>query len=298
MRMGRRAWLGLLAMLGLAAGVHGLLLMRHAPDAAPVAATPPSPWRVTETAHYRIASLATPEQTARTGEAMEHLRAAFLRTFADLPDASKPHPKLRLTLYGTRAQFKAQNRSIAWAEALYRAGECRAYVADGANPYHWMAHEATHQLAREVMRFKKVKWIDEGLASYFGASVLDAEGLHPGTLDTNTYPLWWLSQFHFTGNLESDARTGRIIPLKQLIEDTGPPIASHVNLYYIEYWSLTHFLLHFENGRHAAGFKRMLRNGATLRDFEREIGPVASVQVDWYAWLRKQQASVWQVPAG
>lgn len=295
MRIGRRGWLALLAVLGLGAAVHGSMLLRHAPAAA--TDPPPSPWRITETAHYRIASLATPEQTARTGEAMERLRAGFLHTFGDLPAANAPHPKLRLTLYATRGQFKAQNRSIPWAEALYRAGECRAYIAEGANPFHWMSHEATHQLAREVMRFHKAKWIDEGLASYFGASRMDARGLYPGTLDFNAYPLWWLSQFHFTGNLESDARTGRIIPLRQLIEDTGPPIASHVNLYYIEYWSLTHFLLHFEQGRYAAGYKRLLQHGASLEDFEREIGPVLSVQVDWYAWLREQQAKAWVVQA-
>jgi hypothetical protein len=160
-----------------------------------------------------------------------------------------------------------------------------------------MAHEATHQLSREVMGFQKARWIDEGLAAYFGASRFEADGLHPGTLDTNAYPIWWLSQFRFTGNLEADARDGRIIPLRALIDDTGPPMASHVNLYYIEYWSLTHFLLHFDNGRYAAGYKRLLQHGATAADFEREIGPLWAVQAEWYAWLRKQQASVWATPS-
>ena len=210
----------MVALLGVAAAVHGLMLSRNerATAPTPTQASPNSvdPWKTTETAHYTIASLASPEETARTGKAIEQLHAAFLETFADLPAARASHRKLRVTLYATRGEFKAQNPFPAWAEALYRAGECRAYVGGGPNPYHWMAHEATHQLSREVMGFQKARWIDEGLAAYFGASRFEADGLHPGTLDTNAYPVWWLSQFRFTGSLEADARDGRIIPLRAL----------------------------------------------------------------------------------
>ena len=120
-----------------------------------------------------------------TGTAVEQLHVAWSQVFADMP---RTHAPLRLVLYRTRAEFKANNRGVPWAEAIYRTPECHAYVADGPNRVHWMVHEAAHQLSREVMGFKRERWIDEGLAGYFGASRIDAQGLHPGTLDPNTYP--------------------------------------------------------------------------------------------------------------
>ena len=110
-----------------------------------------------ETAHYTIGSTATRAQTAQTGDAMEHLHAALPAEDRRNVSAT-PRAKLQLRLYGTRAEFKAFNRQPAWAEALYRQPECRAYVGDGPNPYHWMLHEGAHQLAREVAGFQRARW--------------------------------------------------------------------------------------------------------------------------------------------
>lgn len=290
MSLPRRILLPLVALIALGIAVHGWILAQRR-DSHPARFTPATQtaWPETRTRHYLIVSDAPAEQVAMTGVAVEHLHAAWARVFDTMPAA---HAPLRLVLYRTRGEFKANNRAVPWAEALYRRPECHAYVADGPNRYHWMVHEAAHQLSREVMGFKQARWIDEGLAAYFGASRIDAQGLHPGTLDANAYPLWWLPQFKWTGNVEQDVRTGRLIPLRALIEDKGPPIAAYVNLYYVEYWSLAHFLLHGENGRYAAGYKRLLANGATLADFEREIGPAWQVQIAWYAWLRAQRAAM------
>ena len=311
MQIDRRMALPMLALLALGIAVHGWILTQR--KAAPVASVEPEAstadapratrapmpegWSETRTAHYLVVSNASNEHIAGTGVAVEHLHDAWTKLFADMPASQREHPPLRLVLYRSRTEFKANNRQTAWAEAVYRPPECHAYVGDGPNPYHWMVHEAAHQLAREMMGFRRTRWIDEGLAGYLGASRIDAQGLHPGTLDASTSPLWWLPQVHWTGNLEADVRDGRIIPLQALIDDTGPPIAAYVNLYYIEYWSLTHFLLHAENGRYVAGYKRLLANGASAEDFEREIGPIWEVQIAWYAWMREQRAAMLSVDA-
>ncbi|WP_244858735.1 MULTISPECIES: DUF1570 domain-containing protein [Lysobacteraceae] len=285
-------WLLLIAMVALVAAVHGWMLDRPGKAAVPVVQKhAPRDGQVIETTHYLVRSNATMEQTRATGEAVEKLHAAYLAQFAHLPHTTPP-AKLQLVLYGTRSEFKAWNSAIPWAEARYVPPECRAYVADGANPYHWMLHEAAHQLAQEVMHFQRAKWIDEGLAGYFGASRIDATGLHPGDADRNAYPIWWLPQLRFSGNLASDVQTGRVIPLKALIDGSGPPIASYVNLYYVEWWSLVHFLLHHDGGKYAPGFERLLQHGASVADFEREIGPLWAVQVEWYAYLLAQQEAL------
>jgi hypothetical protein len=105
-----------------------------------------------------------------------------------------------------------------WAEAYYLRPICYAYYAKGEkNPYHWMIHEATHQLNAEVSGFKKAKWIDEGLATYFGSSRIERHKLIPGKIDPDTYPIWSLSNSGLRGNLNADIEDGRWIPIRAII---------------------------------------------------------------------------------
>jgi hypothetical protein len=156
------------------------------------ATQPPLPdgARMVETLHYLIQSSASVEQTAQVAEAAETLHAAYTRFFAGAPGVQLTAQKLQLVLYKDQTEFKSHNRSSPWAEAYYLTPRCHAYYTDGANPVHWMIHEATHQLNREVAHFKKTKWIDEGLAAYFGTSRIADNTLTPGRIDPDTYPIW------------------------------------------------------------------------------------------------------------
>ena len=95
-----------------------------------------------------------------------------------------------------------------------------------------------------------------------------------------------------SGDLDRDIAQHRIIPLRALIEGTGPPIAQQVNLYYIEFWSLTHFLLHHDQGRYAKAYRTLLEGDGTLAEFEAVVGPVERVQAEWYAHLRAQASAL------
>lgn len=238
-----------------------------------------------ESAHYRVTSTATPQQTQSVLAAAEALYAAYAQSFDLQQEAG--HGKYQLMLYGSRAEFRAHNRSSAWAEAYYLAPTCYAYYAEGvANPHHWMVHEATHQLNHELAGLKPAKWVNEGLASYFSASRLQAGRLHPGSIDPSTYPIWWLGDLGLSGDVQADIRDGRLVALRTLIASNDrADINRRFNAYYIGYWSFTHFLLHGEDGRYAAGFRALIRDGGTLADFERRIGPVDAIQAQWYEHL-------------
>ena len=245
------------------------------------------------TAHYAIASFATAEQTTQVADAVEALHGAFLEFFPGVPSQRPDGRKLQLVLYRDQAHFKANNRSKPWAEAYYRPPTCFAYYAVGErNPYHWMLHEATHQLHHELAGFSRAQWLGEGLASYFGASRIVTGTLMPGTVDAGAYPIWWLPSLALSGDLDRDIAQRRIIPLRALIEGTGPPIAQQVNLYYIEFWSLTHFLLHHDQGRYAKAYRTLLEGDGTLAEFEAAVGPVERVQAEWYAHLRAQVSAL------
>jgi Protein of unknown function (DUF1570) len=253
-------------------------------------APPPPNARIHETPRYRIITTADAAQTVEVARAVESLHDRYLDFFRDqLPAQNKNglSTKLKLTLYRDRAQFQAYNTSMPWAEAYYRRPMSHAYYVNGApNPYHWMVHEATHQLNAEVARFKKAPWIDEGLGTYFGTSRFVNGTLRLGDIDKDTYPIWWLPTFPISGDLDADIVEERWIPLRTFLTGkNAPPMAGRVNQYYMQYWSLTHFLFHYDGARYATAYKQLIAEGGTLANFEKRIGSVDRVQREWYGYL-------------
>lgn len=244
---------------------------------------------VKETDHYRIHYTGTAEQADRVGSAAEKLYAAYTSVFP--PTAAAAQGKLILVLYKDRTEFKSNNRSSAWAEAYYIKPACYAYFdATAENPYHWMMHEATHQLSRQISGFRRNRWIDEGLASYFSASRLAESGLQLGTIDANAYPIWWVGRFQLTGDAARDVAAETFIPIEVLLTGKGgPDVDLKFNLYYVDAWSLTHFMFHYENGKYAQAYKEFLAQGATLDAFVSLVGSLERVQEEWYRYLLELQ---------
>ena len=257
---------------------------------------PHLPPRVVDTAHYRIRSAATDAETRAVGQAVESLYEAYVAAFG--PGA--PQARLELVLYRDQAEFKANNRSSAWAEAYYREPRSYAYPGNGDNPHHWMLHEATHQLLRQASGFRLRRWINEGVASYFGAGTLRQGRLDPAIPDPRAYPIWWLASAGLSGDLQADIDRGVVIPLAQIVEETGPPIAGNVNAYYIHYWGLAHYLMHGEGGKYREAFLALVARGGDPAEFRRLIGPYDRVQAGWYAHLRglvRQRAAAADSPS-
>ncbi len=243
-----------------------------------------------ETDHYRIYSTATRAQTLRVAERMEILHAAYTTFFGGMLSVQGREAKLKVKLYKDRREFKQLNKDISWEEAFYREPYCHAYYpARKPNPYHWMVHEGTHQLNNEAAHFKIAMWIDEGLAAYFGTSTIKDGKMMLGQSDADTYPIWWLPRMSLAANIEQDLKEGNIIPLRSVITGRGGPnINEEVNLYYIHYWSLTHFLFHYNNGVYSAGFRHVIDEGGSLESFEKRIGPLDRIQAEWYGHLQRQ----------
>lgn len=284
----------LLIVIGLGIGAFSW----HAEDAARAARVkkrtelliPPNA-AMRETDHYRIHYTAAAEQADRVASAVEKLYAGYTSVFP--PTGAAAPGKLILVLYRDRTEFRSNNRSSAWAEAYYIKPACYAYFdAEAENPYHWMLHEATHQLARQVSGFRRNRWIEEGLASYFSASKLDASGVQLGTLDAKAYPIWWVGHFQLTGDPARDAAAGKFIPIEVLLTGQGGPNPDlKFNLYYVDAWSLTHFMFHYENGKYADAYKQFLAQGSTLDAFVSLIGPIEKIQAEWYQYLQEQARS-------
>ncbi len=253
-----------------------------------------------ETEHYAIRSSATLAQTEDAACALETLYAEYMKLLKDLRGGAESDEPLEVCLYGNRAEFRRFNPAAGWAEAFCRAGECHAYFGTREpNPYHWLLHEAVHQLNRRVAHLDLAKWADEGLAGYFGASRYADGVFQLGQPDPNAYPIWWVYEMGLSGDLEADIRAGRIIPLRAIVTGRGgPDLDEEFNLYYIHWWSLTHFLMEHDSGALRSDCLEVIREGGSLEAFEEHIGPVEQVQSRWFEYLcelcRQATAGEWE----
>lgn len=255
----------------------------------------PRPWHPAfqlEAAHHIVYSTAAREQTDHALHALELLYHAYTNRFGGLPQLQRAHAKLQMKLFKDRAEFHRINPDIGWGEAFYRRPFCRAYFSVGENnPYHWMLHESVHQLNEEVAHFKLEKWLDEGLATYFAASRLSVTNLTVGRVDLDAYPVWWLDEIATNADLGENLRNGSVIPLRSILTNHGGPgLNSHFNLYYLHWWTLTHFLFESEPYRERA--VALAESGRGLAAFEKIIGPVEQVQAEWHAYVRRLKAAL------
>jgi hypothetical protein len=203
----------------------------------------PRPWNpafTVTTPHFTIFSSAPTSQAELVGVTVEQLYAAYSNQFGTLRGFTPNHPRLKMKLYKNRKEFRRVNPNLGWAEAFYREPYCQAYYSETEiNPYHWMVHEAVHQLNNEVAHIDPVKWLEEGLAEYFSTSRFTRGRLAIGQIDPNTYPIWWLETIATSPNLETNIQNGSVIPLRAIISGKdGPSMKRHFNLYYLHWWTL------------------------------------------------------------
>jgi hypothetical protein len=253
----------------------------------------PRPWNptiVVSTRYYEIASTADSNAVTEIGQVMEVLYTAYSNKFWTI--IKFDHPKLKVRLYKSRDEFKRVNPGVRWAEAYYSRGLCHAYYSEKeVNPYHWMVHEGVHQLNAEAGHFHLEKWLEEGLANYFSCSRIRSNHLAIGTIDLNTYPVWWLDEIAKSPNLQTNLANHSIVPLRAIITNQGgPSLDENFNLYYLHWWTLTHFI--FEHPVYSKHALELVKRGGDLQSFEKLISPVDKIQIEWHDHVRHIKTTV------
>lgn len=229
---------------------------------------------------FVVYSTATADQTAEICTVSEAVYTAFREFFGADHALPEEHDALLVRLFGTRDEFRhVVLDDEGWAEGIYDGLYCNMYYdPEAASPYHWFIHEATHQLNWEVARLNNVQWLEEGIASYFGTSrYVDGE-LRLGEPDADTYPVWWMPEW--------DLDT-QVIPLEDIVAgEGGPSMDEYFNYYYLEWWTLTHFLVHADGGQHLAALHQMFDDpGLDVPAFEALVGEMGTVESEWRAWV-------------
>ncbi|MBN2180334.1 MAG: hypothetical protein JW715_00360 [Sedimentisphaerales bacterium] len=266
----------------LAAFFAGSLFYRQRPDSNINTEEPAK-----ETEHYIIYSTATDEQTEEIASVAEIVYDGYRKFLAQLGKTIEPHPKLKMKLYKDREEFRRCNHVTNWYEAFYRRPYCyQYYSSQEKNPYHWAMHEATHQLNYEAANLSLLQWVSEGIACYIATSKIAEKSLQTGEIDRNTYPVWWLHIIAASGDLQTDKDNLSIIPLRAIISGQGgPDLNEYFNLYYLHWWSLTHFLMNYNDGQYRDGFGRLISEQGTLLSFEKNIGKIEDIELQWYQYV-------------
>lgn len=255
----------------------------------------PRPWTPTTTlhrAHHTILSTATAEQTEEVARALELLYLAYSNRLGGLASFHRDSPRLKVKVYRDRNEMRWIHPDLDWAEAFYRKPYCHAYLASAEkNPYHWILHEATHQLNTEVACIRPARWLEEGLANYFATSRLSSNGLQLGTVDSATYPVWWLHELATSADLEENLRNGSVIPLRAILSDRGgPSMRRYFNLYYLHWWTLTHFLCH--SPKYSGRVLDLIRRGGDPQACEEILGPLDPLEREWHAYVLELKGQI------
>jgi hypothetical protein len=247
-----------------------------------------------ETEHYIISSSATPRQTEEIADVAEIVYAGYKDFIGQLKKEISPHPKLQMKLYKDREEFRRCNRITNWYEAYYSYPYCYQYYSSNEkNPHHWAMHEAAHQLNNEAAHLTLPQWLDEGIACYIATSKIADKSLHPGDVDKNTYPIWWLKIIATTGDIQTDKENKSITPLRAIVSgQNGPDLNTYFNLYYLHWWSLTHFLMNYGNGQYRDELSKLISENGTLSSFESNIGNIETIERQWYQYLRELKAKL------
>lgn len=173
-------------------------------------------------------------------------------------------------------------------------GSALAFYTGGLNARrveHVLQHEGFHQVAFALFGGNLPPWVNEGLAEFFGEGIMVGRKLVIGQSNPRVIQ-----------NIRDAIETNAHIPFRQMLTMDGLAWNENVKggnarLQYEQAWSMIHFLVYGENGRHDGEFFDYLRYLNTGFDsytsFVRAFGSddIEQFEADWKAHAMAQTPS-------
>lgn len=231
-------------------------------------------------AHYQMWSTAPQARARQALDAAEALHTSWVAWTGTAKPAHAQRHKLRL--FASRDEMRRTLPGLHWAEAIYHDGLCDQYDDRFAEqPWQWLVHEATHQLAHEDSKLLLPRWANEGLACLFNTSRISKGRVLVGSVEPETYPVWWLRRTPPSGNMARDLHDGLLVAPSAILEKETDAVDIHlsVNAHYMSWWSLAHFL----NATDSVAWKDWILHDGTRQGFAKRFGPARGLDAKWYA---------------
>lgn len=240
--------------------VKNFQVVQRGPDGRPVVTTGRFSIRLpfkAESKHYIVQTDTAAHVAKNAARAMEQLHEAYTRIFG--ADDKAPKRKADVLIFDSQKAFTEYANSINVQPRkdtlgffiTGRGGRSQIVTFKRrTSEFHTLStlyHEATHQFFRMWLGpgNNPPLWVNEGLAVYFENSRWRAGKLRTGIVPKARLAL-----------LQRRLRTGRHVRLADLIKRGRD---RYDGLCYAEGWSLVHFFVRANGGRHARRFSRYVR---------------------------------------
>lgn len=254
-------------------------------------------WLVVRSPHFAVISNADEKLARRAAAQFEQFREAFS---AAMPgwrvDSGTP---LVVLAVRDEKSLKAvlpamwEHRGASRTGGFFLRGLGKNYVAlrldaIGDTPYHVIYHEYAHNLMN--LNYGVVPlWLSEGLAEFFGHTVINARGAVIGIPSPSQLSL---------------LRKSKPLPLETLLtmDHSSPYYAEETKatIFYAQSWALTHFLMMTEQGARRpqiAEFLRLLEQDVPSAEAAaRAFGDLALLARQLDAYIRQRGYSSFKVP--
>jgi hypothetical protein len=219
--------------------------------------------RTVRSRHYEIVTDLSRSEVREIGRHMDAVYDAYARMLSSFrvrgPELS------RLYLFREKADyhafmdtqgFNARNTGGVFFANIHGGGLATWYAGrPRTHMWHVLQHEGFHQFAHARIGGSFPIWANEGVAEYFGQSLLIGDRLKTGIVPG-----------HRLEALRRAMDRDLLFPFETIIHmsdrdwshrlQVGDPRAG---LMYDQAWSIVHFLVHADDGRYAAAFESFIR---------------------------------------
>ncbi len=147
---------------------------------------------------------------------------------------------------------------------------------------HVMQHEAFHQFAHHVISDDMPTWVNEGLATYFQRAIWTGDGFVTGIVPAAD-----------RADILAMIEDNEMIPFARMVRMSSRQwsraMADPKSHNYDQVWSMTHFLIHADDGRYMKVLDRYLINihKGQLSKAEAFMTGVKGLQEDYVRWWQE-----------
>jgi uncharacterized protein DUF1570 len=167
--------------------------------------------------------------------------------------------RLPVYLYRERSRYYAAG-GVPGSAGVYTGDRLMAHAAvkDRRSLWHALQHEGFHQFAHQVIQGPLPIWVNEGLAEYFGDAIWTGDGMVTGIIPSSRLR-----------RVKEMIRANYVLPFLEMLrmehETWNQQLASRN---YDQAWSMTHFLVHADDGKYRKAFEQFISDVASGRPWE------------------------------
>lgn len=226
---------------------------------------PPRGKQLPTSKHYRIRSDLPADQTQKWTKRLDQMYDEYQRRLVQSAGMRRRTPEiLNVFLFARQKDYLDTLRTHFGVNAMGSGGMFFITPRGGGLAFfienlsdqrisHVAQHEGFHQFANAFFGSDLPPWLNEGLAEFFGLSVVEGKTIAVGQAAP-----------HMTELLKTAVEHEAQVPFTTLLrvghEQWGSVVqAGKAQILYLQSWSMVHFLVYGEKGKYQGAFNRLLQ---------------------------------------